>query len=110
MALARPWLTDTARDRKSRRVIISSASKQACDFLTCLRIVSCLSDRGVCPDLVCGALATQVCLGVVLELLGKSNVLKFRLKLRVSVRKSCRQRLLPLRISCGQPSMQYLDV
>ena len=39
-------------------MIISNASKQAYDLLTCLRIASCLSDRGVCPDLVCGALAT----------------------------------------------------
>ena len=79
MALARPWLTDTACDRKSRRVIISNASKQAYDLLTCLRIASCLSDRVVCPDLVCGALATQVCIGLILELTGNSNVLKYRL-------------------------------
>ena len=79
MALARPWLTDTARDRKSRRVIISNASKQACDLFTCLRTASCLSDRVVWPDLVCGALATQVCLGLILELTGNSNVLKYRL-------------------------------
>ena len=36
----------------------SNASKQAYDLLTCLRIASRLSDCGVCPDLVCGALAT----------------------------------------------------
>ena len=66
--------------------MITNDIKQDYDFLPCLRIASYLIDRGVCPALVGGALATQVCPGVVLELLGKSNVLKFRLKLRVSVR------------------------
>ena len=79
MALARPWLTATARDRKSRRVIISNASKQACDLLTCLRIASCLSDCGVCPDPVCGALATQDCRSLILELTGNSSALMLRL-------------------------------
>ena len=54
--------------------MITNDIKQDYDFLPCLRIASYLIDRGVCPALVGGALATQVCPGVVLELLGLSLI------------------------------------
>ena len=59
--------------------MITNDIKQDYDFLPCLRIASYLIDRGVCPALVGGALATQVCRSLILELTGNSSALMLRL-------------------------------